>query len=171
MGIMACTMATACATPNAVTYSAVNPPPHPLVRRSAAEVDVVLVGAAPRPHVDVGLFEVEQGVRDDGYRRSTEDMIATLRLHAALRGCDAIQVLGPDRFAVGHHGRSARVLRGVCAIYTDAPAAPRSPLPPLPHEGERCGVTRGPAGEIPSASETCPDPLVCRQGGCASPYQ
>src|SRR4051812_21932826 len=92
-GVMALTLCLAgpgCAgVPHAVTYAAINPPPRPFVRRAAADVDVTVGKPPARAHVDVGLFEVYQGSNDDSTRPPTEGMIATLRLHAALRGCDA----------------------------------------------------------------------------------
>ena len=136
-----------CATPNSVVYSAVNAPPRAFVRRSLASVDV-FVGKPPvRPYVDVGMFEVYQGQYDDGSGQSTEDMLRTLRLHAALRGCDALQVMGVELAGKTY----MRVVRGVCEMYTDPQAqAAGKHLPPaerLPTEGQPCVVA------LPS----CPD--------------
>jgi len=136
-----------CATPNSVVYSAVNAPPRAFVRRSLASVDV-FVGKPPvRPYVDVGMFEVYQGQYDDGSGQSTEDMLRTLRLHAALRGCDALQVMGVELAGKTY----MRVVRGVCEMYTDpqAQAADKRLAPPerLPSEGQPCEV----------ALSSCPD--------------
>ncbi len=176
-----------CATPNAVVYSAVNGPPRAFARRAPASVDVFVGKPPTRPHVDVGLFEVYQGRGDDDTGRSTEDMLGTLRLHAALRGCDALQVLGVE--LAGRH--ESRVVRGVCEMYTDPQAieADKSLKPErLPGEGQSCAVVG--AGYEPTlgssnapgsgnASVTgpsyerggCPDPLVCVASVCASPYR
>jgi hypothetical protein len=194
-----------CATPNSVVYSAVNTPPRAFARRSPASVDV-FVGKPPvRPYVDVGMFEVYQGSNDDGTGHSTEDMLGTLRLHAALRGCDALQVLGVELAGKTY----LRVVRGVCEMYTDPQAeeADKHLTPErLPGEGQSCAVTadstscpawgygqpcataagpttppatcsdRGPGQACAAAAGStsfpggCPDPLVCLNSVCASPY-
>ena len=148
----------------AVAYSVVNPPPRPLVRRGPADVDVV-VGKSPlRSHVDVGLFEVYQGQRPDGELQTTQDMLDELRVHAALRGCDAVQVLGVELCCRG----PVRVVRGACEMYTDEAAqhAVMRPAPPLPGEGQRCPVTVGPNGDVVA----CPGLLICQADRCVSPY-
>jgi len=158
-----------CATPNAVTYSPINAPPRPFVRRPPAEVDVTVGKPPPRPTVDVGMFEVGQGMNDDGSGKSTASMIRTLRAHAALRGCDAVQVMDVD--VVGRNGW--RVVRGVCEMYTDAEAGQTpsrvgaAPCGRLPGEGQSCVVASG--GSI--TPPPCPYPLVCANSRCASPYQ
>ncbi len=128
-----------CAGPSAVTYSAINVPPRPLVPRAAADVEVVVGQPPARSHVDVGLFEVSQGTDEDGVGVSTGAMIATLREHAGLRGCDAVQVLSLE-FPVeppGHH--SHRQVTAVCKVYSGDPAQQaagqvrRAPPSPLPH--------------------------------------
>lgn len=128
-----------CATPNSVVYSAVNAPPRAFVRRSIDTVDV-FVGKPPvRPYVDVGMFEVYQGHHDDGTGQSTEEMLRTLRLHAALRGCDALQVMGVELAGKGY----LRVVRGVCEMYTDPQAQEADKhltSERLPSEGQPCVV-------------------------------
>ena len=208
MGVICLTTfagALGCATPNSVVYSVVNAPPRAFARRAPASVDV-FVGKPPvRPYVDVGLFEVYQGQNDDGSGHSTEEMLRTLRLHAALRGCDALQVLGVELAGKTYW----RIVRGVCEMYTDAQAAEADKhLTPerLPGEGQPCVVEetssagcpglgygqpcaaaasttppascsdRGPgqACAVPAAGPTaggCPDPLVCLNSVCASPYR
>ena len=177
-----------CATSNAVVYSTINAPPHAFARRSPASVDV-FVGKPPvRPYLDVGMFEVYQGHDDDGTGHSTEDMLRTLRLHAALRGCDALQVMGVELA-----GRTyLRVVRGVCEMYTDPQALEADQhLTPerLPGEGQSCTMPADPTKALASCSDrgpgqpcaspapgsnapldSCPDPLVCLGSVCASPY-
>src|SRR5206468_10026927 len=110
---MMCAALLGCAMPNHVTYATVNAPPRAFVRRGPASVDVFVSKPPTRPHVDVGLFEVYAGLNDDGVARSTEDMLGTLRLHAGLRGCDAVQVM--DVEVAGRDYR--RIVRGVCEMY------------------------------------------------------
>jgi hypothetical protein len=180
-----------CAAPNSVVYSAVNAPPRAFARRAPASVDVFIGKPPVRPYVDVGMFEVYQGRNDDGTGHSTEDMLRTLRLHAALRGCDALQVLGVELAGKTY----LRVVRGVCEMYTDPQAleADKHLTPErLPGEGQPCAVEgsvgpmgdpntpiscsdRGPgqtcAAGSPALSDSCRDPLVCLNSVCASPYQ
>jgi hypothetical protein len=186
-----------CAAPNSVVYSVLNTPPRAFARRPPATVDVV-VGKPPlRPYVDVGMFEVYQGRDPDGARRSTEDMLRTLRMHAALRGCDAVQVMGVELAGK----RYWRVVRGVCEMYTDPQAveADKHLIPErLPGEGQFCevvtadptnpaagcpdigygqpcgapaaGAARSTAAPAPLPGN-CADPLVCVKSVCSSPYQ
>jgi len=196
-----------CAAPNSVVYSTINAPPRAFARRSPDRVDV-FVGKPPvRPYVDVGMFEVYQGSDDDGTGHSTEDMLRTLRLHAALRGCDALQVLGVELAGKQY----LRVVRGVCEMYTDPQALETDKhLTPerLPGEGQSCAMATGSAANCPGwgygqpcagtarpttplaacsdrgpgqacaapaagptvGPDGCPDPLVCLNSVCASPY-
>lgn len=167
-----------CATPNGVVYSPVNAPPRSFVRRTPASVDVFVSKPPTRPHVDVGMFEVYQGRKDDGTGLSTEAMFTTLRLHAALRGCDAVQVMGVELAGK----EESRVVRGVCEMYTDPEAieAAKTLTPErVPGEGRPCAVAQGHAALPPSTSVApsdaltgCLYPLVCSaKGVCASPYQ
>lgn len=165
MCLTTCATVLGCAAPNVVVYSAVNVPPRAFVRRTPDKVDVFVAKPPIRPYVDVGMFEVYQGRDDDGTGHSTEDMFRTLRLHAALRGCDALQILGVELA-----GRTyLRVVRGVCELYTDLQALETAKaLPPqrLPREGGPCVVAVGPTNPPPN----CPDPLVCSNNVCTSPY-
>ena len=185
-----------CATPNSVVYSVINAPPRAFARRSPASVDV-FVGKPPvRPYVDVGLFEVYQGRDDDGSGHSTEDMLRTLRLHAALRGCDAVQVMGVELAGKTYW----RIVRGVCEMYTDPqaqetdkhltperlagegaycvvgaadPNAPPVGCPDVGY-GQPCAAPVRVPRPMPRQTEspiTCPDPLACLNSVCASPYR
>jgi len=161
-----------CAAPNTVSYSTVNAAPRAFVRRGPGGVDV-FVGKPPfRPHMDVGLFEVYQGSTFDGTGLSTEDMVRTLRLHAGLRGCDAVQVMGVELAGRGNW----RVVRGVCEMYTDAQAQKSAspiaaPVEPLPGEGTACRQPDAELGPVGNPLPPCPDPLVCSHKVCVSPYQ
>jgi hypothetical protein len=157
-------VAVGCATSNEVVYSAVNQSPTPFRRRPASSVEVLIGKPTSHPHVDVGLFEVYQGSAEDGMGRSTEDMIASLRTHAGLRGCDAVEIM--DVELAGRYKN--RVVRGACEMYTDAsPAAAAAPTPeqPFPSEGAVCGAAT-------EGLHPCTSPMVCgAQGRCASPYR
>ena len=153
-------------------YSAMNPPPHPFVRRTPAEVDVVIGNSLLRPHIDVGRFEVvHDGVEVvyDGIDESTADMLMTLRAHAALRGCDAVQAHDlVETWTFKGRVMRRHVVIGSCAMYTDEAAQRAAPMPapPLPYEGQPCLTGIGPA-----RVGDCPRPLSCRKTRCVSPYQ
>jgi hypothetical protein len=157
-----------------VKYTLVNQPPRPLVRRTPDSVDVFLGRPPDRPHVDVGLFEARRELADVGYYRQVGDALASLRLHGALRGCDAIAVLDFDQVT----RYDGDVVRAVCAMYTDAQAAQTklAPPPPLPGEGKVCGSTDstpsigGSAEPMLVAESGCTDPLMCVNKHCVSPY-
>ena len=201
MCLTTCATVLGCAVPNTVVYSAVNAPPRAFVRRTPASVDV-FVGRPPiRPCIDVGLFEVAQGRDDDGTWHSTENMLATLRLHAALRGCDALQVMGVESAhtvtAGGHSKTYGGVVQGVCEMYTDSQALEADnnlKTERLPGEGQSCGMiprvsnapgglgarsepvlgpsnTSAPASASTGESGDCPYPLVCAANVCVSPYR
>jgi len=160
-------------SPNTVVYSPVNQPPRPFVRRAPESVDVFVGRAPERRHLDVGLFEVYQGVGADGNLRSTEDMLASARAHAGLRGCDALSIMNVE--LAGAYGRW-RVVRGVCAMYTDAPAGQAqsnpTPPPPLPGEGQACETKHSPysGGSSGPFLDLCANPLLCEANRCVSPY-
>jgi hypothetical protein len=120
VAVAACAVAAAgCAVANRVIYSPINEPPRALAQRDPASVDLFVGKTPARPYVEVGLFEVYQGLDDDGVGRSTEDMIGTLRAHGGRRGCDAVQVLGVE---VTGRNSGQRVVRGVCVMYNDEQA-------------------------------------------------
>jgi len=159
-----------CASVDNVVYTPVNESPRVLRTRIEESVDVFVGRPPTRPHVDVGIFEVYQGTTDSGSGHSTEEMLQTIRLHGALRGCDAIQIL-----SVEVEGRyQNRVLRGVCETYTDERSARDAtalrPHAPLPGEGQYCGdytlSTRNP----PETAQ-CFAPLVCESHVCTHPYK
>jgi hypothetical protein len=160
-------MVIGCAAPNHVVYSAVNPPPRAFQRRTPETVEVVFGKPPDRAHLDVGVFEVYQGRNDDDSGRSTEDMVRTLRLHGALRGCDAVQIMGIE-LVTRRRSVDERVVRGVCEVFTDDQAqhaaAPAS-VPLLPGEGKVC-FENNPDTII----SPCTDPLVCESQHCVSPY-
>ena len=105
-------------------------------------------------------------------------MFATLRLHAALRGCDAVQVMGVELAGREESG----VVRGVCEMYTD-PAAREADktlrAERIPGEGKACTPVPAATALPPSTSVApsdaltgCAYPLVCAANGvCASPYR
>jgi hypothetical protein len=170
LALTAWAAAVGCASPNRVAYSAINTPPRPFVPRTAADVDVSVGKPPARPYVEVGLFEVDQGTGSNGLPASTESMIDTLREHAALRGCDAVQVKDVAYKTRNKWGWT--VVTGICEMYTDEPPkqadirVTRTPIRPLPGEGRSCSAQDDPPPGLP-----CPDPLVCSNKVCVAPYR
>lgn len=164
----ACAALLGCATPNSVTYAVINAPPRAFARRDPTTVDIFVGKTPARPFVEVGLFEVYAGWQSDGTDRTTEDLLGTLRLHAGLRGCDAVQVLGVELTGK----TSWRIVRGVCDMYTDAQAEQTAGqgavFARLPGEGSSCAPRETGMTVAPTH---CPDPLICSNKVCVSPYR
>ena len=129
-------------------------------RRPAESVEVYLGKPPGRPHEEVGLFYVYQGLHDNLTGISTEELFQTLRVHAALRGCDAVQLLGTEFV------RARQLMKAACDIYVDdegrKAAAALRPPPPLPREGTECAKLD---------TQPCPEPLICETLRCVSPYR
>jgi hypothetical protein len=157
-----------CATPNNVVYTPVKASLDLRARREPELVDIYLGKPPSRPHVEAGLFEVYQGTDADNSGRSTEDMFQTLRMHAGLRGCDAIQMLGVE--LAGRY--YLRVIRAVCDIYVDdAGRQLTRALPPparLPGEGDPC---EPPMPTNDNIARSCQNPWICENYRCVSPYR
>jgi hypothetical protein len=83
------------------SFTPLNPPPHALIPKDPAQVEVFEAGPPARPHVDVGSFTVMAwgGPKVSDFREA-----------AAAHGCDGLVLL---------HDHDAD--RGVCIVYTDAP--------------------------------------------------
>jgi hypothetical protein len=74
---------------HSLEYTATNRSPRPLSPRDPASVEVYATTLPTRPHVEVGLFEIEQRTPASG---GTPEMIGKLRERAARVGCDALVV-------------------------------------------------------------------------------
>ncbi len=74
---------------HSLEYTATNRSPRPLTPRDPASVEVYATTLPTRPHVEVGLFEIEQRTPASG---GTPEMIGKLRERAARVGCDALVV-------------------------------------------------------------------------------
>src|SRR5205823_3133780 len=85
-----------------VQYTPINHRPHPMPFRAPESVEVLTTVAPSRPHIDVGLLEIEQGVQED-----TPQMVARLRERAAATGCDAIVVMNLGHSASGIRGSTS----------------------------------------------------------------
>ncbi len=127
-------LAWACGT--SVAFTPLNPPPHPVVAKSAQDV-VVYMGKQPdRPFIEIGMIEAQQRAGGGG----SEAVIQDARAEAALRGCDGLIILGShDRTAVVGHtangtGSVSTVTfvgyRASCIVFLaegDQGTAPRAP--------------------------------------------
>ena len=152
-----------CVVPGAVSYTAVNPPPHAFERRTPDSVEVFMGDGPTRPHVDVGMFQIQRGQDGSFTCIGAADLLTTMRRHAALRGCDALHIFHVEGTCPAYFG----IMRGTCEMYTDHGPLPPA-APPLPEEGKPCPVGVGPGG---GETQVCPDPLTCESRVCVSPYR
>ena len=75
-----------------------NPPPHALMPRSPAQIEILSSGSPSRPHVDVGLIRAWGGLG------GMDEFLGQLRDEGARRGCDAVVLTGS---------------LGTCVVYSD----------------------------------------------------
>lgn len=99
---------------NSVSYAPIIHPSHRLSPRSVASVEVFAVTPPSRPHKDIGILQVAEGLGQNG---STDGMIASARETAARIGCDAILVTSIDTLGGGH--RPANI-QASCIVYEGA---------------------------------------------------
>jgi hypothetical protein len=102
-----------------VTYTPLNTPPHALHARAPEQIQVFSSAPPERPHVDVGLISVEEGLVDE----TPASLIADLRQSAAQRGCDALQLAPPSTTTrptgpVLSDDGSYQVYSATCIVYT-----------------------------------------------------
>jgi hypothetical protein len=97
------------------------------VPRSAESVEVVAGSPPARPHVGIGIIEVQEA--SGSFDSKSSELLRELKRAAGAEGCDAISLggfvskgVGADvlinDFATGRQAVSA-----VCLVYTDAPGA------------------------------------------------
>ena len=98
------------------TFTPLNPLPRDLKAHRPDQVEVFSSAPPQRPHVDVGLITVEEGLAD----QTPTELISALRQIAADLGCDALVLAppgskaGPDFFA---NPTSYKVYAGTCVAY------------------------------------------------------
>jgi hypothetical protein len=126
-----------------VTTTQLNPPPHPLVYRAAASVEVYSSSPPTQPHVDLALLELEQ---NGGLGRAA--LIELLRERAGALGCDAVFIGGVRGRGFNGEGFDSprEMVNATCLVYTaqrdvplvlTVPPAPVLTVAPVPHPGER----------------------------------
>jgi hypothetical protein len=104
---------------HAVHYTPLFAPPHPLAPRPVEKVELYLATPPARPHVDVGMLQVEMYAfpNDKTAPAIVQQMFALLKQKAAQVGCDAVLVTSIDRHASRHHSPS---VQASCVVYNDA---------------------------------------------------
>ena len=100
-----------------LTYTPLNTPPHDLRPRAPEQLQI-FSSAPARPHVDVGLIFVQEGV---SYSETPETLVAALRGSAAARGCDAL-LLAPPTWTnrptgLTYMDSSYQYYSGTCIVY------------------------------------------------------
>ena len=106
-----------------VQYVPVLPAPRQLYVRGPAQVDLFMVTAPPRPHLDIGMLTF---VWADSEREPVQQMLNFVRAAAGQHGCDALLV---TRVAVSPSGSKRADIEGSCEVYTDIPPTPASAHP------------------------------------------
>jgi hypothetical protein len=105
-----------CATTSA-TYTALGAPPRDLHPRKPDEVAVFTTAAPARPHVDVGLIQIQEGLGNE----TPASLIGALRRIAADKGCDALVLASPSSTTrptgLELVETSYKVYSGTCIVY------------------------------------------------------
>jgi len=113
-----------------VDFTPLNQPPHALIARSPASVQVFASGPPARPHVDVAVIEAVQthSLNEQG----TGLMIERMRQQAAALGCDAIVLGGTTDHQGAQPGSGWDLLdpgstkrQATCVVFDDPPAPRR----------------------------------------------
>ena len=116
-----------------VEYTELNAPPRPLAPRAPESVEVYASAAPARPHVDVGLFEVEQ--ESSNTPGKTRALLDELRRRAGAIGCDAVVVAGITaknselESLLLDYDTNKKALQATCIVYTAPPPAPVTAQP------------------------------------------
>jgi hypothetical protein len=114
-----------CGYATTVTWTA--PSPRPLTPRPAESVEVFAGTTPARPHVGIGIIEVQEV--SGSFEPKNQEILRELKREAGEQGCDAISLSGfvnkgvgadvlINDFATGRQGASA-----ACLVYTDAPGS------------------------------------------------
>lgn len=95
-----------------------NAPPHRLVERPPASIEVYASSPPTRPHVDIALLRAKETSSRDAASLLVQDLLE----QAAKMGCDALFLSG----ATEHPGSrfldfGTQQLSGTCIAYSDAP--------------------------------------------------
>jgi hypothetical protein len=112
-----------------VEYTQLNAAPLPMKSRAPESVEVYVGNAPARPHVDVGLLEVEE---QSGFGPGTQALVDSLRDRAAEIGCDALVIGGVSskvsevESLLFDHNANRKALHASCVVYVPATSVPRS---------------------------------------------
>lgn len=107
-----------------INVQPLNPSPHPLSRRSPAEVQVFTSAIPERPYIEIALISASKG--------QAEDHLGAIRERAAEVGCDALIFTALPRtntsegFVNGRYAATSTTSgsAATCVVWNDAPAGP-----------------------------------------------
>jgi hypothetical protein len=114
-----------CGYTTTITWTA--PSPRPLRARSPESVEVFAGTTPPRPHVGIGIIEVQE--ESGSYDSKNQELLRELMRVAGEQGCDAISLSGFVTKGVGadvvinEFATDRQAASAVCLVYTDAPNA------------------------------------------------
>jgi hypothetical protein len=125
---IALVLAAGCGT--SIRSTPINQPPHPMMARDPASVELFTSGAPPRPHVDVTFIEAEESSSLSTHE--TPDMLRELRDKGAQLGCDGVVIGGVSSRDPGvndaeawlvDHPKGRKGIFATCIVYTAPPLA------------------------------------------------
>lgn len=109
------------------SYTPLNPAPQAMQPRTPELVEVFSSSPPTRPHVDVGLIEVEYSGSASSRPDITTEIMQQVRKEAGARGCDAVHLSGYSARSPSEAGLlyepGARTVHATCVVYTTARAA------------------------------------------------
>lgn len=151
-------------------FAPLNSSPRPLTPRPAEAVEVLTTSLPASPYVEIGII---QGTQES--ELSLDEMpqiLATMRVEAGRRGCDALVLNGPNNTSPGftqlsvsstaRHGAILQGFWGTCVVYTTdeqlaGPVNIKGPGVLQPGERIGAGRLREPPPPPPEA-EPAPEP-------------
>jgi hypothetical protein len=109
-------------------FAPLNSSPRPLTPRPAATVQVLTTSLPAQPYIEIGIILGTQ--ESELSFDEMPELIATMRVEAGRRGCDALVINGPNNTSPGvgqitatDHPRSLQGFWGTCVVFT-----PNEPL-------------------------------------------
>jgi len=120
-------------------FAPLNSSPHPLAPRPAATVQVLTTSLPAQPYVEIGIIQGTQ--QSELSLDEMPQIIATMRVEAGRRGCDALVLNGPNNTSPGigqitasDHPRALQGFWGTCVVFTGEAQQVAGPViaPPPP---------------------------------------
>jgi hypothetical protein len=104
-------------------FAPLNSSPHPLSPRPAATVQLLTTSLPSQPYVEIGIIQGTQ--ESDLSLDEMPQIIATMRVEAGRRGCDALVLNGPNntspafgQLSASEHRGALQGFWGTCVVFT-----------------------------------------------------